>query len=216
MNDTNYKIKVRIAADGVEIEAQGDKAFVQEIFAEFQNKGTKIIPTDIQTLTEAGETVIKSNRIEKPKVEKPQSKKVPSRAPKFLLERRDIIEKFMSDPIPEEPPYRTAIQGAKNLDRQCAYAILLFREKYEVDGLSANELEKILTKRMNIRTTRDTIARKLNKWGTHIDRIRHPKHKALTLYRLTAGGVEDIRNFFEIDSGRFQPKSVEDMMKDKD
>lgn len=212
MNDTNYKIRIRIG--DTEIEVEGDKEFVREILSEFREKGTTMLPTDVSRPTGEEKKPVKPSKEKKEKAEKVPSKKVPSRAPKFLVERRVTIDKFMTQPIPEEPPYRAAIQGAKDLEHQCAYVLLLFREKYEILGLSAAELEKILVKRLSIKTTRDTISRKLSKWATHIDKVKHPRHAALTLYQLTAGGTEDIRHSLEVDSGRFQPKSVEDIMKE--
>jgi len=209
MNDTNYKIRIRIGE--TEIEAEGDKEFVREVLSEFREKGTTMLSPDALKPTTEKKKVAK---ILKEKEEKAPSKKIPSRAPKFLLERRAMIDKFMTESIPEEPPYRAAIQGAGDLEHQCAYVLLLFREKYEIMGLSASELGKILVKRLSISTTSDTISKKLSKWATHIDTVKHPRHAALKLYQLTAGGTEDIRHSLEVDSGRFQPKSVEDIMKE--
>ncbi len=212
MNDVNHKIRIRIG--DTEIEAEGDKEFVREVFSQFQEKGTAILSTGVMKPPIREKESTKPPKEKEQKEEKARGKKVPSRTPKFLVERRTDIDKFMRQPIPEEPPYRTAIEGAKDLEHQCAYVLLLFREKYEIEGLCATELEKILVKRLNISTTDDTIAKKLSRWITHIDKVKHPRHATLTLYQLTAGGTEDIRHSLEVDSGRFQPKEVEDMMKE--
>ena len=216
MSDTNYRIRIKIGAQDVEIEAQGDKTFVQEIFSEFQDKGTKMLPADVMKRLGEERKPGKPSKEKKQKEQKARAKRVPSRAPKFLVERRAAIDKVMTERIPEDPPYRAAIQGAKDLEHQCAHVLLLFLERYEIEGLSAAELERILVKRFSIPITADTIAKKLSKQPTHFDKVKHPRHAALTLYQLTAGGIEDSRRSLEVDSGRFQPKSPEELMPESD
>jgi len=214
MNNSEYRIRIKIGADGTEIEAQGDKAFVQEVFTEFKGKGAEALLKKLQVSPmPEGEKVVETEHreSEKEKVKAP-AKKVPSRAPKYLKERQGTVDRVMKDTLPSTPPFRIAISGAKDLEHQCAYVLLLMKQRYEVEGLSASELAQILTKRFSIPAKAETIAKKLKKWSTDVDVV---KKGILQLFQLTAGGLENTRHSLEIDSGQFKPKTVEKMMQEK-
>lgn len=214
MSDTDYRIRIKIGADGTEIEAQGDKAFVQEVLAEFQTKGAEMLPKGLPRSFIEEEKVPKPIESKKPREEKAkvQTRKVPSRRPKYLIERREIVDKVMKDSVPSDPPYRVAMQNAKDVEHQCAYVLLLLKEKYEVDGLSASELAAILTKRFSLPAKADTLGKKLKKWPTHVDTVVKGR---IPLFQLTPGGTDDIRHSLQIDGGQFQPRPIEEMMTDE-
>ena len=118
-------------------------------------------------------------------VKKNPQGKVPSRAPKYLIERGEAITKFMKEPLPDTPNFKLAIQNAQDTEYQCAYILLLFKEKYEYEGLTASELSTILTKRFSAPMSPEAISRKLKKWATHVDPIIRGH---LTIFNLKAKG----------------------------
>lgn len=214
MSNADYRIRIKIGAQDIEVEAQGDKAFVEEIFAEVRTKGIEILPKELVRPPTEKRQAAELPKGEKPEKEKAKvpTRKVPSRKPKYLVKREAVVDKVMRDALPSDPPYRVAIQNAKDLERQCAYVLLLLQDKYEVDGLSAQELERVLVKRLNVMAKADTIAKKLKKWATHVDPV---KRGVLTLFQLTPGGIDDIRHTLLADAGQLVTRPIEDLMSEE-
>jgi hypothetical protein len=211
MTNADYRIRIKIGTEGTEIEAEGDKAFVQGIFEEFHAKGAAMLLRQPQAPSKKPNGAIRIDEPIRPHKEKEKisSKKIPARKPTYLVERDAIVDRVMKDSLPADPPYRVAIQKAEDLQYKCAYVLLLFREKYEEDGLSQSELADILTKRFSVHAKAETIGKKLKKWPTHIDTLVKGK---VRLFQLTSGGIDDIRHSLNLDGGKIKTKPIEELI----
>jgi len=66
----NYRIQIHIGKGGTEIEAQGDKAFVQKVFAEFKGKNIETLSKDLQAPLTTGNKVLDVTEQGEPEQEK--------------------------------------------------------------------------------------------------------------------------------------------------